>query len=272
MKTQLRSDCNLEHRAQNTEHRHLFSIFHLPFSIFHQKGIYIYLLFCVVVSMLSCATPSAKLPPPPPKYVDSYKYDEMGHSMNSLWNDGPSLFEDRKAHRVNDLVTIYVVESLSGSGSANTETSRDSSATFELAKLLGMNKDFNLHNVLLLKDMYKGTNVFEPSVEGTGESEFKGEGETAREGELTATITAKVVEVLPNGNLVLEARKELTINNETQILVLRGIVRPDDISAENTVQSTRIADAQVYYVGDGVLQDKQSPGWLVRILDKIWPF
>jgi len=253
MKIQLRSDFKeiLEHR---------------------QKIICVLFLFCMAVFMFSCATPSAKLPPPPPKYVESYEHDEMGRSMNSLWNDGPSLFEDRKAHRVNDLVTIYVVESLSGSGSANTETSRDSSATFELAKFLGMNKDFNLHNVFLLKDMYKGSNVFEPSVEGTGESEFKGEGETAREGELTATITAKVVEVLPNGNLVLEARKELTINNETQILVLRGIVRPDDISADNTVQSTRIADAQVYYVGDGVLQDKQSPGWLVRILDKIWPF
>ena len=93
-----------------------------------------------------------------------------------------------------------------------------------------------------------------------------------REGKLVANITARVVEVMPNGNLALEARKELTINNEKQLLVLTGTVRPNDIDSNNTVLSSKIADAQIYYVGDGVLQDKQSPGWLVRIIDNIWPF
>ena len=77
---------------------------------------------------------------------------------------------------------------------------------------------------------------------------------------------------MPNGNLVLEARKELTINSETQILVLTGMVRPDDVTSDNTVFSNKIADARVYYVGDGVLQEKQSPGWFVRVLDHVWPF
>jgi flagellar L-ring protein precursor FlgH len=220
----------------------------------------------------ACATPSAKLPPPPPKYVYETEDITTASSANSLWKDGASLFEDTKARRLNDLITINIVESLSGSGKADTDTSRESTIDYELTNLLGMNKDFNLHNVFGLKDLYKGANVFEPTIASKAKSEFKGSGDTNREGTLVATITAKVVEVMPNGNLVLEARKELTINNERQILVLSGIVRNDDIGVDNTILSSKIADAQVYYVGDGVLQEKQSPGWLVRTLDYIWPF
>jgi len=225
-----------------------------------------------VLTLISCATPSAKLPPPPPKYVEQEPLPEDAPSANSLWAGGAGLFEDTKARRVNDLLTILIVESLSGSGTAETDTNRDSSADFELSEFLGMNDDFNLHNIFLLKDMYKGSNVFNPVIRGSGKSDFKGKGDTSREGELNATITARVVEVMPNGNLVVESRKEITINNETQILVMRGMVRPEDISASNTVLSTKVADARVYYVGDGVVQDKQSPGWLVRITDRIWPF
>jgi flagellar L-ring protein precursor FlgH len=227
-------------------------------------------MLCVL--FFGCATPSAKLPPPPPKYVNSVEDPALMSSANSLWRDGASLFEDMKARRLNDLITINIVESLSGSGKADTATSRESTIDYELTNLLGMNSDFNLHNVLGLKDLYKGSNVFEPIVKSTSKSEFKGEGDTNREGSLVATITAKVVEVMPNGNLVLEARKELTINNEKQILVLTGIARPEDISSDNTILSSKIADAQVYYVGDGVIQDKQGVGWFIRFLDKLWPF
>lgn len=230
------------------------------------------LCLLVMVTMFSCATPSAKLPPPPPKYVERIDDISSQSSLNSLWSDNGNLFEDRKARRLNDLVTINVVESLSGSGKADTDTSRESTLDFELTNFLGMNKDFNLHNVFGLKDLFKGENVFEPSISSTSKSKHKGAGDTNREGTLIATVTAKVIEVMPNGNLILEGRKELTINNEKQILVLSGMVRPDDISSDNTILSSKIADAQVYYVGDGVIQEKQSPGWMVRTLDYVWPF
>ena len=193
-------------------------------------------------------------------------------AANSLWNDSTNLFEDRKARRLNDLVTINIVESLSGSGTADTSTSRDSSGDYQLTNLLGMQRDFGIHNLPLIKNAFGDSDSFDPTVQGSATSDFKGKGDTNREGELIATITAKVVEVMPNGNLVLEARKELTINEETQILVLTGMVRPDDIAMNNIVMSNKIADAQVFYVGDGVIQDKQKPGWLVRGLDKVWPF
>jgi flagellar L-ring protein precursor FlgH len=102
--------------------------------------------------------------------------------------------------------------------------------------------------------------------------DFKGKGATNRSGKLVGTITAKVVEVMPNGNLALESRKEITINNEKQILILKGMARPDDIATDNTILSSRIADAEVFFVGDGVLQEKQRPGWLGRIVGAVWPF
>ncbi len=234
-----------------------------------------YALCAALVSLAilaGCATPSAKLPEPPVRYVEQQPGGQEVSTMNSLWNEDGNLFEDRKARHINDLVTISIIENISGSGKADTDTSRESSIDYELTKFLGMNKDFNLHNVLGLKDLYKGANVFEPSVASSAKSAFKGKGDTNREGALVATLTAMVTEVMPNGNLVLEARKELTINNEKQILVLAGMVRPDDISPDNIIVSSKIADARVYYVGDGVIQEKQSPGWMVRALDYVWPF
>ena len=228
-------------------------------------------MICLMI-FAACATPSAKLPPPPPKYV--YQYDEPRENgaANSLWKDGANIFEDRKARRINDILTINIVESISGSGKADTNTKRNSTGDYGLDSMLGMKKNYDPASIPFVKDLYGKGAKFDPSAKGSATSQFKGDGDTSREGELVATVTARVVEVLPNGYLILAARKELTINNEKQILVLSGTVRPDDISSDNTVYSNKIADAKVYYVGDGVIQDKQKPGWLVRALDKVWPF
>ena len=234
------------------------------------------IMLMAFLGLAACATPSSKLPPPPPKYVHDMSENVLSPSANSLWADGENLFSDIKARRVNDLVTILIVESLSGSGAADTETSRDSSADLELAEFLGMPTDFGIQDRSLMHHLYNigdsSAAQFNPVIRGSAKTDFKGEGDTNRKGALNATITAKVVEVMPNGNLVVESRKELTINNETQILVLRGIARGEDITSGNTIISTKLADAQVYYVGDGVIQEKQSPGWLVRITDRLWPF
>lgn len=213
--------------------------------------------------LFACATP--KLPPPPPKYVIS---EEKGPqlSANSLWNNSASLYENVQARRLNDLVTINVVESISGSGSANTNAGRNSTIDAGVNNIFGLPLNFNKLN------MFGQGNTFSPGVSGSMQDAFKGTGSTDRAGKLVGVITAKVVEVMPNGNLLIESRKNITINNEKQILILRGMVRPDDIALDNTVPSSRVADADIYFVGDGVLQNKQRPGWLVRFLDKVWPF
>ena len=219
----------------------------------------------LLLFIAACATTTVQLPPSPPKYV--YADEKVEHpSINSLWRDTASLYEDVKARRLNDLVTIRVLENITGSGKADTSTNKASSLDVGVDKFFGAPLNLNANN------LYGHGNTFSPGVKGSATNDFKGSGETTREGTLVGTITAKVVEVMPNNNLVLEARKELTINNEKQILVLRGMIRPDDILVDNTVLSTRISDAKIYFVGDGVVQDKQRPGWLVRILDNVWPF
>ncbi|MGB9716293.1 MAG: flagellar basal body L-ring protein FlgH [Thermodesulfovibrionales bacterium] len=232
----------------------------------HKKPFFICYVLCTICYVLflsSCAT-TPELPPPPPKYV--YEEKAVPPSLNSLWYDRASLYEDVKAQRLNDLVTIRVIESISGSGKADTNASRESSLEAEVTDVFGIPLDFNRSN------LWGKGNTFSPTASGSMQSEFKGSGETTREGKIIGTITAKVVEVLPNGNLVLESRKEITINREKQFFVLRGVVRPYDIAPDNTILSSKVADAQVYFVGKGVVQDKQGPGWLVQILDKVWPF
>jgi flagellar L-ring protein precursor FlgH len=222
------------------------------------------ILFAALVA--GCAT-SPKLPPPPPKYVPPTEAaQEPSRTANSLWRDSGGLLEDFRARRVNDLLTIHVMESMSGSGGANTATSRNSSLDASVSAFFGMPLNLNKTNIF-----GKG-NTFSPTVSGEMSDDFAGKGTTNRSGTIVGTITARVVEVMPNGTLSVESRKDITINNERQTMVLRGSVRPEDISVSNTIMSTKVADAEIYLVGDGVLQDKQKPGWLVRIVDNIWPF
>ncbi len=208
---------------------------------------------------------SPKLPPPPEKYV--YQQEKTHRpSANSLWADRAGLYENVQARRLNDLVTIKVAESISGSGTAVTATKGTSSLDVGVDSIFGSPLSFGMNN------LWGNGNPFIPAASGHASSEYAGNGNTTRAGTLVGTITAKVVEVMPNGNLVLQSRKEITINNEKQILILRGMVRPDDIAMDNSVLSSKIADAEVYFVGDGIIQDKQRPGWFVRILNNVWPF
>ena len=88
---------------------------------------------------------------------------------------------------------------------------------------------------------------------------------------MTADIAAKVVDVMPNGNLLVEGRKEVTVEKEKRFLVVSGIVRPIDIEFDNSVPSTKVADARIEYIGKGVISDKQRPGIFHRIFDWVYP-
>lgn len=214
-------------------------------------------LFAIGVSVLlaACAGRVTQLPPEPPKYVEQ-DIDRHVSSMNSLWSGKSNIFVDAKARGLNDLVTILIMENATAKKKAGTRTGRESSMEAGIATLFGaLNKD-----------------MFSPAVSASAKNDFKGIGETTREGVLQATITARVVEVLPNGNLIVESRKEITVNREKQILILKGRIRTEDINGNNTIMSTYVADAKIFYTGVGVVNDKQGQGWLVRAMDKIWPF
>jgi flagellar L-ring protein FlgH len=194
-------------------------------------------------------------PPPSPPPTDG-----------SAWRDDAPLgmlFADQKAHTVGDLVTVNIIEDASASKDAKTQTSRASSVAAGIDTFLGFEKALQLANPR-----------FDPSkmFGGSLSNSFTGSGQTARNGKVTATVTAVVTQILPNGNLVIEGSREITVNNERATIVLSGVVRPKDVSPQNVVLSPAIGNAQIAYYGNGIIAENQRPGWLARILNSAWPF
>jgi len=196
----------------------------------------------------------AKLPPP--KTTGSLWQEENGRAY---------LYEDLRAMRVGDIITIVIVEKHKGSKSADTSAEKDSTITNSLSGSgLGY---LGIPGIRLGAEATRGLGV-----DASAKNKFGGKGATNREDTLTGTISAVVTEVLPNGDLRVEGRREVTVNSERQIMTIAGIVRRVDVNTKNTVQSTAIADAKIEYSGLGVVDDVQRPGWFVRILDWIYPF
>lgn len=171
-------------------------------------------------------------------------------SAASLWSDGASMFSDRKARRVGDLLTLIIVERSAASQEAATQMSQDGEVT--VGPGLGI-----LRNVV-------------PLISASGEDSSSAGGSTTRGGSLDAKMTTKVVEVYENDVLRIEGRQTIVINNETQEIVVSGLVRSRDVTPENTVLSTYVADAHITFVGAGALGEKQKPGILTRLFD--WLF
>lgn len=187
-------------------------------------------------------------------------------SPGSLWpgeNSRNMLFSDNKARYINDIVTIIIDESSSGQNKASTNTSKNSQSSTGISAMLGLNTSILNSNSSLGGKLAVG---------GESASTLKGAGDTSRGGTLQARLTARVVRVLDNGNLLLEGRRQLTLNAEDQFIVITGVIRPEDIAADNWVLSSNIADARILYTGSGVVADKQHPGWMTRALDWGWPF
>lgn len=186
------------------------------------------------------------------------------YSSGSIWQStSANLTDDMKARRRGDIVTIVISETASASKESKTDTSRNSSAGAGVKNLLG------LQNAGLLKNNFADLGKI---LETNYDSSFKGAGSTSRQENLKATITARVIDVLPNGNLMIEGRRNIKVNDEDQIIVLEGTIRSRDITPDNTVNSIYVADARISYSGRGIISDRQSPGWFLNILDKIWPF
>jgi len=187
----------------------------------------------------------------------------------SLWNDKYNqgfLFVDHKARRVGDVITVLIVETSSASKSASTKTSRDSSAEGGISSLLGLPSNYGMKNFMGLGQ------PFSPNYSGGMKNSFTGSGNTSRSDRITATISAEVIDVLPNGNLRVLGHREIKVNEENQIITVAGVIRPADIDENNAVKSTQIAEAQIKYYGDGAIARKQKEGWLTRALEYVWPF
>jgi flagellar L-ring protein precursor FlgH len=194
----------------------------------------------------------------------------------SLWQPHNSLnvmFMDTKSRSVGDIVTVEIDESAKASNRANTETGRTSSLEAGIEKLFGIEDWWQNQMLPKINNDFPRIDPFgNPSVKGSMKSKFTGDGTTSRSGTLSAFITCRVVDVMPNGNLKIVGTREVMVNNENQLIILSGVIRPRDISEENVIMSTFISDAKIAYSGSGIVDDRQRPGWLANLLNNVWPF
>ena len=182
----------------------------------------------------------------------------------SLWSARTSVnpYSDVKARLVGDIVTISVVESAQASKNATTKTARDS----------GLEANWSGVLASLAKNFSVGGTVIPSSNKIDFANTFDGQGQTTRTSSMTAYLTARVIHVLPNGQMVIRGAREVQVNNETQFIFVQGVIRPEDVSSNNIILSTYIADARIELTGYGAVSDKQRPGWMARALDWVWPF
>jgi flagellar L-ring protein precursor FlgH len=184
-----------------------------------------------------------------------------------LWTEATyrNAFHDLRAHRVGDLITVNIVETSQANKKATTKTERESSINAGISNLMGW--EGKISKIGVPADFSNET-MFKASME----NDFDGSGETSRNETMTASITARVIQVTPSGNLFIKGSRKVRVNNEAQFITLTGLVRPADISPDNTVLSSYIAEAAIEYTGSGPVSDKQRAGWLMRGLDYVWPF
>jgi flagellar L-ring protein precursor FlgH len=188
-----------------------------------------------------------------------------GHlSADSLWNQGLSrnMCGDKKAQAVGDILTILIQENNGATRQNNTTTSKKASLNAAIASILYSPSTSGL----LTK---KGTL---PAINYTSDAEFNGGGSINNAETITAQVSVKVVDVLPNGNMVVEGQLHTAFSGEKQDAVVRGTVRPDDVMANNTLYSYNIADATIQFMSKGAITDAQRRGWLTRVWGKLSPF
>jgi flagellar L-ring protein precursor FlgH len=222
-------------------------------------------ILCSLASMLSAARKPA---PPPASALDRYVHDAdaraaelSASSPGAIWAPSSRLADaarDLRASQLDDLLTIIVAEQASAVTSGTTKTARSSSTKNSVAALAGVTKAAgplaNLANM-------------------SGDTQLSGQGTTSRSTTLSTTLTARVVHVLPNGALVIEATKDIQINSERQTITVRGVVRPTDIDATNSVRSNRLGQLEVRVNGKGVVGDAvRRPFFLYRLLLGLLPF
>ncbi|MFM8700364.1 MAG: flagellar basal body L-ring protein FlgH [Hyphomicrobiales bacterium] len=196
--------------------------------------------------------------PMPPEVVAS-------HTPNSLWRQGSrAFFKDQRAQQVGDILTVKV--NLKDSAKIDNETQRSRSNTESLStpRLLGFET--------VIPTILPGNTSVAPLLQTNSSTANQGRGTVDRSETLATTVAAVVTQLLPNGNLVIEGRQEVRVNFEVRELIVGGIVRPEDIEADNTITSTKIAEARIAYGGRGQITDVQQARYGQQVLDIILPF
>ena len=182
----------------------------------------------------------------------------------SLWPTNNAsergMIADRKASRAGDIITIVVNENAIAQSSQSKKSTRDASLNDSVQQFLFANSKLGTHNGGL------------PGIQLGGTSTYSGGGDVSNSQSLSARAAVLVTDVLPNGNMVIEGARIVTFSGETQYVVLHGLVRIDDVTRDNTVTSSNIADARVEFYSEGQLTDAQKRGWFSKLYERLRPF
>ncbi|WP_118137296.1 flagellar basal body L-ring protein FlgH [Oceanicella sp. SM1341] len=201
---------------------------------------------------IALATP--RLPPPPESYA-----------AGSLWRNGPtSLFGDRRAQTLGDIVTVVIEIDESASISNETTRDRTGNENLSIAALLGLPS--------VADTILPGAGTLEPAASVASSSGSSGAGTVDREEEITLRIAATVTDMLPNGHMVIAGTQEIRVNYELRDLQVAGVIRPEDITRKNEITYDKIADARILYGGRGQITDVQQPRYGQQVADIILPF
>lgn len=223
----------------------------------------LFLVF-ILISLSGCAMmDNMAKPRHDPEYqpAEPMNYATPQNRSGAIYQAGYEvrLFEDIRARRIGDILTINLVEKTDAKKQADTDFAKDNSTSVSTPTILGMTDPSKF-----------GLNL-DSSL--TSAHAFAGEAESTQNNSLSGSITVSVVDVLPNGYLKIRGEKRVRLNQGNEYIRLAGIIRPTDIHPDNSVESTKIADATIMYTGEGALADANQAGWLARFfVSAIFPF
>lgn len=225
-----------------------FSIFQFPFAVPAGLRFAVRLAACWLVGLLAGWPTGVR----------------AGGPAGSLWREdvATSMVADKRARAVGDLMTIIVQESAAATKENSTKTS----------KAAGVDASVNTFLYAPGASTFLTRNGQMPAMKYSSKSDFDGGGTINNSEKINARIAVRVVDVLPNGNMIIEGRRETSFSGEKQEAILRGTIRGEDVNANNTVFSYNVADASIRYVSRGAISDAQRKGWFTKILDKVTPF
>jgi len=207
----------------------------------------------------------------PPKYVEempSKETDNINNDPGSLFKNSDNLFSDTKAKKVNDIVTVVITENISQISQASkklSESNQNNGGIFDASVSGGVNVGGK--NYALKKT---GLSLNLPSMNSN--RTFNGSGTQNTKQQFNTTISARIVKVLKNGNYYIYGTKEMLLNGEKQIVQISGVIRPEDISANNTIDSKYISDEKISYKSQGDINDYTNQSWFAKFWNKIVPW
>jgi flagellar L-ring protein precursor FlgH len=191
--------------------------------------------------------------------------EHASYAPNSLWRTGSrAFFKDQRARNIGDLVTVKVKFTDRAQLENTTKRSRKNGEDFGAARIMGFENKLDK----FLPDGSSAGELLKLDSEGSSE----GSGSVRRAEQLATNVAAVVTQKLPNGNLVIEGKQEIRVNFEVRELIVAGVIRPEDIESDNTVDSTKIAQARIAYGGRGQITDVQQPRYGQQVMDILLPF